>query len=205
MRKSSKVTIDLRRNRAQCLPPKILSFSFKPFIQTIHRRSYQSVLSDEAAAKVDEMIQRIEAMLVLSAVNELDAKNTLSVHLLRRAARRLFLPELAAQAISEAEKNLFRFLNYKAPAEKTTVRVHKSDRAGLTLPVNRIWTRMKDTQTCTISLHSAIYLAGLMEYLILELLTLAHRYVHQTKQNTITAVIVDMLIKLDTDLKHAFH
>jgi hypothetical protein len=203
MIKSSKVTIDLRRNRSQSVPPKILSFSFKPYIQTMHHKSFRTILNDDAGAKIDEMILRIEATLVISAAKELDAKNAMSVQLVRRAVRRYFLPDLATQAISEAEKTLFRYTNYKTPPEKGNAYVHKSDKAGLTLPINRIWTRMKDTQTCTVSLNSAIYLAAIMEYVVLELLSLAHRYVHQMKQTTITRPILEMLISLDSDLKHA--
>ena len=62
---------------------------------------------------------------------------------------------------------------------------------------------MKETQTCTVSLNSAIYLAAIMEYIVLELLSLAHRYVHQIKQTTITLSILEMFVEFDSDLKHA--
>eukprot|EP01054_Gregarina_sp_Poly1_P006964 Gregarina_sp_Poly_1__6963@NODE_378_length_9084_cov_115_952201_g311_i0_p7_GENE_NODE_378_length_9084_cov_115_952201_g311_i0NODE_378_length_9084_cov_115_952201_g311_i0_p7_ORF_typecomplete_len128_score16_01Histone/PF00125_24/2_4e12CBFD_NFYB_HMF/PF00808_23/0_016CBFD_NFYB_HMF/PF00808_23/1e02TPD/PF14811_6/0_0053_NODE_378_length_9084_cov_115_952201_g311_i059316314 len=77
--------------------------------------------------------------------------------------------------------------------------VNKSKQSGLVFPVTRIQKQMK--QYCDrVGVGGAIYLAGVLEYLVTEVLELAANYVKENKGGRIQPKHISYAIKTDEEL-----
>ena len=121
-------------------------------------------------------------------------------------AVRLSLPgELATESIEAGKAAVLKF-NESSPAKKDNVdgvtKLNRSVRAGLILPVGRISRCMKDKYGTKrrISALAPVYLAGVLEYLVSEILDLSSASTQNNKLKRITPRHLLLAIHEDAEL-----
>ena len=84
-------------------------------------------------------------------------------------------------------------------------RQSRSARAGLTLPVARIHRHLKeDTHHFRIGADTPVYMAGVLEYLVVEVLDLATECSKTEHRTRITPRYIKLAVSQDRELRHVF-
>jgi len=135
-------------------------------------------------------------------------KKTIGSREVQSAVRAFLKGELAKHAVSEGTKAVTKFTSFYY--KKDDKRKSDAVKAGLIIPPVRIRTIIKDNvydyKTDTrISETTSVYLAGVVEYLLAELLELAGNVARDNGKKTITSAFIQQAIINDKELDKSFY
>lgn len=148
----------------------------------------KKALNDIALNLANRLITQAAEVAKGSKMNTLTAGDS-KHHPVLAAAKMMMRGELAEFAVSVAEAG------------------HRSGRSKLVFPVGRLHTYMKKTVPgkMRVSRSAAVELAGLLEYVIAEILHVAVHYLRTAKHKRITARLVQLAILNDQEMNSLVH
>lgn len=118
---------------------------------------------------------------------------------IQTAARLVLGGELAKHAVVEGMRALTKFTGVERTKEKS-----RTYRAGLTLPVTRIWAFIKRKSRLRVSVTAGAYLAAVVEYIGAEILELAGYAARDMNRVRITPRHIMLAISGDQELSTLF-
>ncbi|EGG14392.1 histone H2A [Cavenderia fasciculata] len=93
----------------------------------------------------------------------------------------------------------------KKTGEDDKEKMSRSKRAAITFPVSRIERLLRDGRYAPrVESNAPVYLAAVLEYLVIEILELAHNICSQNKKTRITPQHINWAVGNDAELNHLF-
>lgn len=176
--------------------------SYKSFIYKVLKEvAAWSAISTKGIVILDGMTEDLFERLATEAgrLARYNKKATITSREIQTAVRLVFPGELAKHAVSEGVKAVTKFNESENTPGK------RSERAGLKFPVGRIHSRLKKGGYADrVSQTAPIYLAAVMEYIMVEVLELSSRVAQDLKKQRITPRYILLSVKTDSELASLF-
>jgi len=162
----------------------------------------------EAANEVNYMLHYVLEKLMCAA-NQLiihSHRGTVTRGVVLSAAKLVLPGELGAHAISDAHKALATWFTSGPGKKGKGTTKNQSSRAAIKFPVKRVANVMRIyADNCSrLSAKAAVFTAGLLDYLCLEILELAGNAAREYKKQRINTRFIKIAIVNDEELKDLF-
>lgn len=177
--------------------------NFKIYIDKLLKKVFPANgVTGSSLVCLDNVI-KIVIEKIMKGVNQISLhtkKKTINYQDIQYAVN-LFLPdEMAKKADAYALASLETY--NKSKLEKEGKNVSKSALANLTFPVTRIQTYMMNISYASRKSEKAsIYMTGICEFMIFEIITIAHFIAEENKKIRITPRHITLAIHQNTDMK----
>ena len=159
----------------------------------------KEALNKIAQCLTDEYVRSLAALLFHNG------KKTVSTRDVLAATRILLKGGIAKHAVTEGTKAITK-LSMEVPKKKGQKRMSTAQKTGLVLSPSRVASYVRqlinDYRVDTrMSANAPVYLAGVLDYLIAEILDIACNKVKNEKPHRVTAEVVHEVIREDDDLR----
>lgn len=187
-----------------------MSLKFDLYIYRLHKQIHPGLnLSTSAKTKLSELVNTLvkDFIRTLVVFTEHCRKNTISSREVQNAVRVLILGDLGKKAVSAGVKAVIKYTSFYQKKKKRTLGAQK---AGLLIPPVRIRSIIEANindykPSVRISETSAVYLAGVVEYIMEEILDMSGELAIATHKKTITLDDIVTVIRNDNELNKTLH